>query len=380
MKNSLVVFLLAQFCAFNAIAIESKSDLGKALYFDNNLSKNRTQSCSTCHAPESGFVDPRDNGVAGAVSLGDDGQSLGDRHAPSAAYAAFSPSFRQTKKGIYIGGQFHDGRETNLAGQAGGPPLNSLEMAMPSKHAVADRLKENKAYISAFKILFGADIFDDSNAVYAAMAESIAEFEKTDLFAPFDAKYDRYVRGEYQMTKQEDLGMTLFFSQQFTNCNICHQLKPRPHTKGETFSNYEFHNIGVPINTAVRAVNGVAKDYIDNGLFDNPAIDDVKQKGKFKTPTLRNVAVTGPYMHNGVFKDLRTVVLFYNKYNSKSKKRQINPETNENFRSPEVAENISLKELKEGPALKDKEIDALVAFLQTLTDKRYEHLLVSNGG
>ena len=94
-----------------------------------------------------------------------------------------------------------------------------------------------------------------------------------------------------------------------------------------------------------------------------------------KTPTLRNVAVTGPYMHNGVFKDLRTVVLFYNKYNSKSSKRQINPETGKKWRSPEVAENISLKELETGPALKNKRIDALVAFMKTLTDSRYEYLL-----
>jgi cytochrome c peroxidase len=90
---------------------------------------------------------------------------------------------------------------------------------------------------------------------------------------------------------------------------------------------------------------------------------------------LRNVAVTGPYMHNGVFKELRTVILFYNKYVAKSPRRQINPETGKAFDSPEVAENLSLKELKSAPALDDKRIDALVAFLKTLTDKRYEHLL-----
>ena len=80
-------------------------------------------------------------------------------------------------------------------------------------------------------------------------------------------------------------------------------------------------------------------------------------------------------MHNGVFKDLRTVVLFYNKYNSRSAKRQINPESGEKWRAPEVPENLSLKELETGPALDDRRIDALVAFMRTLTDRRYEHLL-----
>ncbi|MGL4294270.1 MAG: methylamine utilization protein MauG, partial [Aestuariivirga sp.] len=82
--------------------------------------------------------------------------------------------------------------------------------------------------------------------------------------------------------------------------------------------------------------------------------------------------VTAPYMHNGVFKDLRTVILFYNKYNAKAARRQINPETGKAWDPPEVDGTLSLEELASGPALKDREIDALVAFLKTLTDKRFE--------
>ena len=177
------------------------------------------------------------------------------------------------------------------------------------------------------------------------------------------------------MSKQEELGMTLFFSQQFTNCNICHQLKKIPESEGETFSNYEYHNIGVPTNIEGRKANGVDRDKKDNGLLDNPLVEDKAQAGRFKVPTLRNVAVTGPYMHNGVFRDLETVVLFYNKYNSKNSKRQINPETGEKWRAAEVTDNISMKELQSGPALDNKRIKALVAFMETLTDKRYEPLL-----
>lgn len=349
--------------------------LGEALFFDVNLSRNRTQACATCHDPENGFVDPRETDAGLAVSLGDDGASLGDRNTPTASYARFSPRFHRNKDGKFVGGQFLDGREPDLAGQAGGPPLNPIEMGMADKQSVVDRLKENPAYVAAFDKFHGTGILDKPEEAYAAMANSIAAFEKTKFFAPFDSKYDRHLRGEYKLTDQEELGRLLFFSQQFTNCNLCHQLKQFPGQEGETFSNYEYHNIGVPANLEARKHNGVAADHVDRGLLDNPKVSDAAEAGKFKVPTLRNVAVTGPYMHNGVFKDLRTTVLFYNKYNSRASKRQINPESGEKWRDPEVAENLSMKELETGPALKDKEIDALVAFMKTLTDKRFEHLL-----
>ena len=107
-------------------------------------------------------------------------------------------------------------------------------------------------------------------------------------------------------------------------------------------------------------------------MLDNPLVDDPAQRGKFKTPTLRNVAVTGPYMHNGVFQDLRTVVVFYNKYNSKADAAQTNPETGARWGVTPVPETLSTEELTHGPALDDRRIDALVAFLETLTDARYE--------
>ncbi|MES9863286.1 MAG: cytochrome c peroxidase [Candidatus Thiodiazotropha sp. LLP2] len=349
--------------------------LGKALYFDVNISFNRSQSCSSCHLPESGFSDPRQNLSDKAFSLGDDGRSLGDRNAPSVAYAVYSPDFHKNAQGKYIGGQFLDGREKDLQGQAGGPLLNPIEMGMPDKASVVARLMENSNYVTAFTNLFGTQVFEEAESAYDAMTKSIAAFEKTDYFSPFDSKYDRYLRGEYRMTKQEELGMTLFFSQQFTNCNLCHQLQKLPESKGETFTNYEYHNIGVPTNIAGRKANGLPVDLKDEGLFANPAVHDKAQSGKFKVPTLRNVAITGPYMHNGVFKDLKTVILFYNKYNTKSSSRQINPETGALWLKPEIDKNISIKELETGPALSNKRINALIAFMMTLTDQRYEHLL-----
>lgn len=351
-------------------------ELGQALFFDNQLSLNRTQSCATCHDPSTAFADQRGTGVAGAVSLGDDGKSLGDRNAPTAAYAMFSPGFHFDEKvNNWVGGQFLDGREPDLAGQAGGPPLNPIEMGMPDKASVVDRLTENPDYVESMQALFADDLFEDPDTAYDAMTRAIAAFEQTEEFAPFDSKYDRFLRGEEELTDQEELGRLLFFSQQFTNCNLCHQLRRSAIDPRETFSNYEYHNIGVPEHTGLREINGVDADFVDTGLLMNPAVDDPAQAGKFKVPTLRNVAVTGPYMHNGVFEDLRTVVLFYDKYNSVSERRQINPETGESWGKPEVDGTLSIDELESGPALDDQRIDAIVAFLETLTDARYEHLL-----
>lgn len=373
MMKSLALPLFCILLAAPAMAedLASLEDLGEALFFDENLSQNRTQSCSTCHNPDYGFADPR-----GMASPGDDGVSIGDRNAPTASYAHFAPMFEKLDEGVYRGGQFHDGRAATLADQAGGPPLNPIEMGMPNAASVVARLEENPAYVVAFKDLFGDEIFADQDEAYAAMTKAIAAFEGTDLFSPFDSKYDRYLRGEAELTREEMLGETLFFSQQFTNCNLCHELKPRAGMEGETFTNYEYHNIGVPENGALRDMNGVGRGHPDLGLAQNALVEDTAGlAGKIKVPTLRNVAVTGPYMHNGVFQDLRTVVLFYNTYNTKSDARMINPETGERFGAPEVAENLSMEELTTGPALEDREIDALVAFMKTLTDARYEHLL-----
>lgn len=368
------VFAMADSRAGSA-GLDTRERLGEALFFDTSLSKNRTQSCATCHNPDFAFTDPRTTTVGRAVSLGDDGRSLGDRNTPTAMYARFAPVFHRNEAGDYAGGQFLDGREPDLRGQAGAPPLNPIEMGMKDKASVVARIRGNPAYLSAFNRLYGEGILKDPERAYQAMRESITAFEMTDAFSPFDSRYDRMLRGEVKFTDREELGRLLFFSQQFTNCNRCHQLRTSQVAADETFSSYGYHNIGVPKNAAVRAANGLGQEHVDHGLLDNPAVADPGQDGKFKVPTLRNVAVTAPYMHNGVFRDLRTTVVFYNKYNSKAATARINPETGQPWGTPEVDANLSLEELRHGPALDARRIDALVAFLRTLTDRRYEHLL-----
>lgn len=361
---------------------EQKVQLGQVLFFDNNLSKNRTQSCATCHSPEVAFTDPRGQGVSRAASLGDNATSLGDRNAPSVAYAALSPPFyaKSDKSGqtVYVGGQFLDGRARTLSDQAKAPPLNPDEMGMPNIEAVVERLKENPYYQSAFAEQYGKGILDNPTLAFDAMADAIAAFESSDEIMPFDSKYDRYLQGKATFTPQEELGRILFFSQQFTNCNQCHQLHTTPRAR-EPFSNFEYHNIGVPKHVALRHLNGIdrtkGEHYVDEGLLNNSSVSEKRARGKFKTPTLRNVAITAPYMHNGVFKSLRTVVLFYNHFNSKAASKQINPETGKLWRPAEIPETVAHDLLTDAPAMNDKRIDALVAFMKTLTDKRYEHLL-----
>jgi cytochrome c peroxidase len=361
----------------------TQAELGRLLFFDPNLSQNRQQSCATCHNPAEGFVDTRrdDNGEIRPVSLGTDEHSLGTRNAPTVTYAAFAPDFQWGKHQRfnsqqpdyegYLGGQFHDGRAKDLAEQAGGPPLNPVEMQMPGKGFVVERLQENPLYLKAFKRFYGTEVFEQPDRAFTAMTKAIEAFEKTPEVSPFDAKYDRVLRGEAEFSFKERSGKALFFSQQFTNCATCHQAKPNGHAR-ETFTHFEYHNIGVPANP------DLALDAPDPGLLANPAVDDPAHRGKFKVPTLRNVAVTGPYMHNGVFRDLRTVVEFYDHFLMGSVHTE-NPETHQAWSKPEVSDTVAETELKDGRKLKPIQVEQLVCFLRTLTDQRYEHLIEENG-
>jgi cytochrome c peroxidase len=343
-------------------------DFGRALFFDPNLSLNRTQSCATCHDPAHAFIDSRGNGVGGAVSLGDDGRSLGDRNTPSLTYAALTPPLRKNADGLYEGGLFHDGRARDLADQAGQPMLNPLEMMMPDATTVTARIAGNPVYAEALHKLgvTGAD------ATFAAMRAALAAFEQTAFFSTYDSRYDRALRGELSLTREEELGRMLFFSS-LTNCSNCHVLDKAATDPREPFTSFQYFNIGVPANAAVRAMNGHTG--VDRGLRDNPQISDDATAGKFRAPTLRNVAVTGPYMHNGVFRDLGTVLLFYNQYLAINEQNLTNPETGRPWGAPEVPDTIDRDRLGTGLPLDDARIEALTAFLRALTDQRYEALL-----
>lgn len=358
--------------------LPGEAELGEKLFFDPSFSRNRTQACATCHEPHRAFTDGRETPARGMVSLGDDGHALGARNAPMVSYAQTSPPFHfDPKLEEYVGGQFLDGRAASLADQALGPPLNPAEMMMPDAASVVARIRENPEYEAAFRQIYGADIFaapadpQADPAAYTAFGKAIAAYEGSAAFAPYDSKYDRFLRGEYELSVLEDLGRTLFFSNDNVNCASCHRLLPEDAAQ-EPFSNHQYRNIGVPQNPALLDLGQLPADFIDHGLLENPAVSNPAMDGRFRTPSLRNVALTGPYMHNGVFQDLRSVILFYDQYNNPE--RRLNPETGQPWGAPEVPATVALEELRAQP-LSDRKVDALVAFLKTLTDQRYEPLL-----
>ncbi|WP_068460796.1 cytochrome-c peroxidase [Hyphomicrobium sulfonivorans] len=351
--------------------------LGARLFFDTNLSKNRTQSCATCHNPEYAFIDPRESAAGRAVSMGDEAGAMGDRNTPTLMYSHMTPPLTKHENGKITGGLFWDGRADNLQEQAKGPMLNPVEMNMPDGASVAERIRENADYAVLFKQLFGDDVFSDPEKVFDAAAQALAAYQSTAEFSPFDSKYDRVLRGEEKFTSLEDFGRQVFLT---WNCQLCHRpIRSGGDLSTELFTSFEYHNIGLPVNPKARELSGKGSDYVDTGLNSGTHVTDPAQAGKFKVATLRNVAVTGPYMHNGVFDKLRTSIEFYNKYTSLQPSAQINPETGKPWGDAEVPENLSTFQLKTGLALSDYRIKALEAFLRTLTDKRYEHLMPEMG-
>jgi len=401
-------------------AFPTLSSLGQSLFLDNNLSFSRTQSCSSCHNPEQGFIDTRGNGVGAAVSLGHDDISLGNRNAPTISYARFSPNFTGSNANNARGGQFWDGRASNLSTQAEGPPLNPIEMGMLNKADVVARLQENSDYVEAFESYFGSSIFDDTEIAYTAMAESLAEFEQSDAVSPFDSKFDRALEGSYTMTTAEQSGMNLYFSNG-TNCTRCHSTTGRrgganqrggagggrggnpvrggdagrggagtPPPNGgrvpaliagsEIFTNFRYFNNGTPSNTNLNSFLqsvGQQTEFLstgDQGLFANPLLNaNDNNRGHFKVPTLRNIAVTAPYMHNGVFQNLNTVLAFYD-HQGGNQQRANNPETGTAWAAPETPNTVDRRRLQMRN-LNNNDIDNLECFLRTLTDQKFEDTL-----
>jgi len=202
---------------------------------------------------------------------------------------------------------------------------------------------------------------------FSRIGQAISIFEQTNEISPFDSKFDRFLQGEYVMSSEEAAGWQLVQS----HCMGCHDSSDITGTAKQTFSNYRYYNLGVPVNQQVRQALEMTEK--DPGLYGNPSVDDVNQSGKFKTPTLRNSAVTGPYMHNGVFKSLETVIAFKDfRRVANNNERVLNPENGLNWGETDYPERV---QYSANEALSDEDIGAIVAFLKLLTDQRYESLI-----
>lgn len=241
-----------------------KVDLGRQLYFDTRLSKNNSVSCAFCHNPGTGFADARQ------FSIGAFG-TAGGRQAPTVYNTGFIPL------------QFWDGRAGSLEEQAIGPIHNPIEMA-ETHETVVPKIAKIPGYRKQFQLIFGG------GASLQHIAEAIAAFERT--IVSQNSPFDKYVLGDSKaMDEAAVRGMALFKGK--ARCVLCHN--------GPNFTDNQFHNLGVP-------QAGPLKEDLGRFMVSRQERD----KGAFKTPTLRSIVETAPYMHDGVFKTLEEVVDFKN--------------------------------------------------------------------
>jgi len=289
----------------------TKMDLGQALFFDANLSEPAGQSCASCHNPFTGWA----NSVA--VSTGA-AEKLGARNTPSISYAVLSPSFTDT--GPY-GGLFWDGSAVNLLEPTKIHLLSEFAMNNSDKLAVMAKIQASD-HAALFEQIYGEGALDTANVetAFEQLSDAIADFLASPLVNPFASRLDLFLQGKATLAADELNGMSLFNGK--AGCSGCHTSTQT--TQLPAFSNYSYAKLDIPENSV-----------IDAGLKNTTG--DPTHDGMFKVPSLRNVAKTAPYMHNGTFPTLKVVIEFYNTRDS-------------------------------GLSLTTEEQAQLIAFLQTLDD------------
>jgi cytochrome c peroxidase len=310
--------------------------LGRRLFFDPRLSADGTVACATCHDVDRSFTDLR------PVSEGIRGQ-LGRRNAPTVMNAAL------------IEPLFWDGRSPTLAHQAGQPVLNPVEMGMPDRASVIEKLRGLDDYAETFEQVYEREIN------YGDLERSLAAFQRTLIF--LDAPFDAFFRGdEGAISEDAAKGWELFNGK--ARCATCHPINGT----NPLGTDYRFHNIGVSAHDqdfeglAAQALKTLEKDSSEQELDRLALSTDMSELGRFmvtrqqsdvggfRTSQLRNIGITPPYMHDGSMQTLWDTIDHYNK-------------------GGEV--NSWLDGGVEALALSEEEIDQVVAFLFTLTDRRF---------
>lgn len=341
--------------------------LGAAICFDTNLSEPAGQACDTCHDPKVGFGDPdKQYPVSEGVIAG----MFGGRNAPTWAYTAWSPTLHHdVAQGLWVGGMFWDGSATGwrlglpLAEQAQGPFLNPVEMHNTSPDEVIRDISTS-SYADLFLRVYPDTDWTDVGQAYDDMAFAIASYESSRWVNSFKSRFDAWMGGDETLTAEEHWGFELFNGK--GTCSQCHPSAPTMQSTGlatskALFTDYTYDNLGLPANPEVWALHGSsAVDYGLGGFLRSAGYDEAiaaAEDGKFKVPTLRNIAKTAPYGHNGYFDTLYDVVHFYNT-------RDV---PGADWPAPEVSANINAAELGNLHLTYDEEM-AIVAFLETLTD------------
>lgn len=318
-KNAFDVdaFVLSKDYNFTA----DKAKLGEKLFYDTSLSKNNNRSCASCHNPEKAFTD----GLKTNISL--TGSNLA-RNTPTLTYASLQNA------------QFWDMRQLDLEKQSVDVIQNKDEMhgSIDDIHA---KILLNQEYINLFKKAYPKTKKPEAWQIQNAVASYVRSLNA------FDSRFDEYMRGNKKiLSGQEINGMNLFMGK--AKCATCHFTPIFNGTVPPGYSKSEHEVIGTPQDPAGKKLSPDQGRYLYNKM---PQLI-----GAFKTPTVRNIAITAPYMHNGVFKTLEEVVDFYNKGGGKGLGLEVENQT------------LPFDELK----LTKEEEEALVAFMKTLTDKKYQ--------
>ena len=401
-----------------AQSLSPTEQLGKSFFFDPNLSINLNQSCAACHSPETGFTGPLlSTNAHGAVYEGSIAGRFGNRKPPSAAYATPSPILHYIMdhgEALFIGGNFWDGRATGehlgnpAADQALGPFLNPAEQALRDNACVVYQVCTTNA--ASFEAVWGAGSCTISwpagiyttcraegaaitlstadrskvNTAYDNIGRSIAAYEASTEVNPFTSKYDYFLKGRADLTKQERQGLMLFKGKgKCDNCHILEKGMGMGHAAGPALlTDFTYDNLGVPKNPE-NPFYVTHPSFIDNGLgaFLGTRTDyqtfAEENLGRQKVPSLRNVdkrpdpAFVKAYTHNGYFKSLAGVVHFYNTRDVKpacpgpyTEAQALEAEC---WPAPEVPETVNHDELGNLHLTPDQEA-AIVQFLKTLSD------------
>ncbi len=332
-----------------------KIALGEKLFNDKRFSTTGEISCATCHDAKKAFTDSPLKVSEGINKL------TGTRNAPTVINTIFFETM------------FWDGRSPDLEDQALHPFVNPVEMGLRDHQPILDIIKSDADYTDAFKTVFGKS-GDDVTMTEVTMA--IAAFERTIVSG--DSPFDRYnYGGEVNaLTEQQKKGFDLFVNE--GRCVSCHVIEQTQ----ALFTDNRFHNVGVGINDIQEEVPALAGEYIKANLsvkeVDVKVLTDKRSSelgrfvlttgfddlGSFKTPTLRNIAVTAPYMHDGSLATLRDVVVHYNNGGVTVEGNPVNDFLSGGIRPLNLT---------------DEEIDALVAFMEALTSPEFAPLTQETG-
>ena len=339
----------------NPITVE-KVALGEKLFLDKRFSSTGEVSCSTCHLPEKAFTD-------GPLKVSEGISKLtGTRNAPTVLNA------------VYFKSQFWDGRSPDLEDQALHPFVNPVEMGLKDHQPILDIVRTDPDYRKAFK-----QVFDTSSEAITMkqVTQAIAAFERTKVAG--NSAFDRYFYGsdELALTEQQKRGFDLFVNQ--GRCVSCHRIEQTQ----ALFTDNRFHNVGVGINDIQRDVPELAGAFLKTKLtlaeVDEKILSDKRTSelgrfaitkgfddlGGFKTPTLRNVAVTAPYFHDGSSATLREAVVHYNNGGVTNEGDPVNDFLSGGIRPLQLT---------------DSQIDDLVAFMEALTSPEFEELATTARG